>query len=164
MSSYTIETKTSAGSIEDPQTGEAHSISPYEDKRGGTIEVDRPDSAKYIVDSSDRVSFVSKAPTAKAIEEAEKEQFGFGGSDICMAFSKRFGNDSLGSQILDASEGFDPKSDDAHNDQRMRVAKAYTQLDEAGYTDEAGYLRALTTVSQQKDFVSFARERLEVSL
>ena len=165
MSSYTIETPTGAGHITDPVDGGVHyEIDPYEDERGGTIEVDRADSAKYIVDSGDRLRFVSKAPTAKAVKEAEKERFDFAGSDICVAFAKRFGNNSLGSQTLDVSEGFDPVTDTAHNDRKMKVTNAYNRLDESGYTDEAGYLRALATLAEQNDFVSFAREQLGVDL
>jgi len=162
---YRIETPTGAGHITDPVVDDVHhDIDPYDDKRGGVIEVERPDSAKYIVDSSERLRFVSKAPTDKAVKEAERENFSFGGSDACVAFAKRFGNSSLGRQRLEPSEGFDPESDDATNGQKITVEKAYNRLQDAGYDDEAGYLRALGSVSLQTDFIKFARGRLGVEL
>jgi hypothetical protein len=161
---YQVETKVSAGKIEDPVTGEAHKIDPYDDDRGGVIEVERPDSAKYIVDQSESHRFVSKAPTAEAVKEAEKDHFNFAGSDVCVTFAKRYGNNSLGSQPLDPSDGFDPATDPAHNGQRLKIMQAYDRLDEAGYGDEAAYLRALVSPSLQNDFIKFARKRLEVDL
>lgn len=161
--SYKIETKVSHGFIEDPITGESHTIESYEDKRGGTIEVDRPDSAKYIVDSGSRMSFVSKAPTEKAVKEAQRQEFDFAGSAVCESFASRR-SETLGGQDLSKSDGFDPATDPAYNDPRLKTENTYQALIDSGYDDEAGYLRALPSVDKQEAFVTFLRESGEVDL
>lgn len=160
---YQIETKISAGKIEDPVTGETHEIDPFEDKRGGTITVDRPDSAKYIVDTASRRSFVDKAPTAEAVKEAQRETFDFAGSPVCESFASTRG-DTLGSQDLSPSAGFDPESDAPRNDYKIKVLETYEALQSGGYDDEAAYLRSLPSLDKQERFVSHVREHEEVSL
>jgi hypothetical protein len=159
---YRIETRVSVGQIEDPITGEQHKIDPYEDDRGGTIEVDRPDSAKYIVDKRSRRRFVGKAPSADAVKEAQREEFDFAGNEICEAFAERF-NQTLGSQTLEPTEGFDPMTGQMRNDTRLKIAQMYESLQDSGYSNEAEYLRALGSLSQQEEFVTFVREQLGVT-
>ncbi|MDS0258613.1 hypothetical protein NDI56_04200 [Haloarcula sp. S1CR25-12] len=159
---YRIETKTSAGHIEDPVTGEQHEIEPHDDKRGGVIEVDRPDSAKYIVDSSSRRQFAEKAPSAKAVQKAQSEQFDFAGSAVCEAFAAKQGD--FGSQTLDPTEGFDPATDSPNNDKRMKAVKMYETLLSEGHDDEAGYLRSLGGIGRQEEFVNYLRKSEELSL
>ncbi|WP_158853808.1 hypothetical protein [Halorhabdus sp. CUG00001] len=160
--SYQIETKVGAGSIEDPVTGERHEINSYEDERGGTIEVERPDSAKYIVDSSGQFSFASKAPSAKAVKKAQKDALEMETvPDHILAFAK--GQPTpLGEQVLDVSKGFDPETDDAYNGPRMKAVKMYDRLQSEGYTDEARYLRLLGNLNYQEEFADYVREEFDL--
>lgn len=159
---YRIETKTSAGSIEDPVTGEEHKIESHDDKRGGIITVERPDSAKYIVNGSTRREFVGAEPSEQAVEEAQREEFDFAGSEVCESFAATRG-DTLGSQTLDPAVGFDPKTGGVNNDKRLKVFKLYERLQSDGYDDEAEYLRALPNVDTQADFTRFVLEQGLVS-
>lgn len=160
---YRIETKTSAGHITDPVTDEQHEIEPYDEQKGGVIRVERPDSAKYIVDSSSRRRFLSEAPTTEAVRDAQRENFAFAGSDVCESFARSRG-DTLGDQGLSPEAGFDPKSGDVVNGTQLKVYKFYNELESQGYDSEAGYLRALPSRNKQEDFVNHVRESSEVSL
>lgn len=155
---YRIATKVSAGTIEDPITGEKHKIESHDDRRGGVIEVARPDSAQYIVDGNSRAEFVGTGPSEQAVEEAQLEEFDFAGSEVCESFAAKRG-ETMGSQTLDPAVGFDPKSGDVINDKRLKVFKVYEQLQSDGYDDEAGYLRALPSVDTQDDFAGFVLEQ-----
>jgi len=155
---YRIETKTSAGSIEDPITGEQYEIDGYEDGRGGVIEVARPDSAKHIVDSTSRRRFLSQAPTSDAVAKARQERFEFAHSDVALQFNqKEYG--TFEEVDLHPAEGFDPKHDAPNNDARMKATKAYRTLLENGHDAEAAYLRVLPNVDTQADFARFVLEQ-----
>lgn len=160
---YRIETRVSAGVIKDPVTGEQHEIEGHDDKRGGVITVDRPDSAKYIVDRSSTRQFIDKAPKPEAVKEAQRAEFDFVGSDVCTAFAESR-NKNLGDQELGPAEGFDPETDDAYNDKRIKALKMYERLQSNGYDDEAEYLRALGSETRQHQFCKFLREHDGVNL
>jgi len=162
-STYRIETKTSAGIITDPVTDEQPEIEPYDEQKGGVIMVERPDSAKYIVDSSSRHRFLSDAPTTEAVREAQREDFAFAGSEVCESFARSRG-DTLGEQELSPEAGFDPETDDATNGPKLKVYKLYNRLRSEGHDSEAGYLRALPSLAKQEAFVSHVRESGEISL
>lgn len=162
-STYRIETKTSAGTITDPVTDEQHDIEPYDEQKGGVIMVERPDSAKYIVDSSSRHRFLSDAPSTEAVREAQLQDFEFAGSEVCEAFARSRG-DTLGEQNLSPEAGFNPEADDAINGPMLKVYKLYNRLQSEGYDDEAGYLRALPSLNKQEEFVSHVQESSEISL
>lgn len=154
--SYCIETNVSNGQIKDPVTGDPHEIDGYEGESGGTIEVERPDSARYLVDSSDMLAFVGKAPSAKAVKKAQKDAFGFSESELVFAFASSR-NKTLGGQDLDAGRGFDPENDAPDNNQKMKVINFYDHLNEQGFEDEARYLRALPSLLRQDQFCNFLR-------
>ncbi|WP_254830468.1 hypothetical protein [Haloglomus salinum] len=160
---YRIECKLSAGKVKDPVTGEAHEIEGFEDKRGGTIEVARADSAHYIVDTNSRMSFVGEAPTESEVEAAERERCDWATTDLCREFlesrSKRPGEYDMAPE-----RGFDPESDQPRNDKKIRAMQVYEALQANGYEDEAGFLRALPNLSLQDKFAKFVRDHSEVTV
>lgn len=160
---YCIETKVNAGKIADPVTGEEYVIEPYEDEHGGTIEVPRADSAKYMVERSARMEFVGEGPTESEVRKAQDEVFGFSESEHARKFAESRGV-TFGTQELDPSEGFDPETDPANNGPRIKVWKAYDTLQSDGREDEAGYLRALPSEARQEQFAKFLQDAGVVSL
>jgi hypothetical protein len=148
---YRIETKVSAGTIEDPVTGEKHDIT------DDGIEVSRADSAAALVNSHNTLSFAGSGPTDDAIHAAQTDRFEFAESDVCMAFADDHYR-SFEEMNLDPANGFDPEADPANNDPRMKATKAYNDLQEHGHESEAAYLRALPTTVTQEEFVAFVRE------
>jgi len=158
---YRIETKVSAGSIVDPVTDETHNIDPKEDDRGGFIEVSRPDSARYLVNDNTNMGFVGSSPSESAVREAQQEEFGFGESDLALAFASSRGK-TLGTEDLDAEAGFDPAEDDILNDRMIRSKNVYESLTADGRDDVAGYLRHLPSLSRQYRFIKFLEERGEL--
>lgn len=154
---YRIETTVTAGQIEDPVTGEHHDIDAKDDGKGGEIELSRPDSAQALVENSNTFDFAGPAPTPEAVAEAQRERFEFAESDVCMAFANQY-HRSFEEMDLGPAEGYDPRDGAATNDPRMKAAKAYTELQENGYDCEAEYLRALSSTSDQEEFVAFLRE------
>jgi len=148
---YRIETNLSGGAVEDPVTGERHNIT------DGEIEVSRADSAAAIVDSHGHLTFAGSGPTDDAIHNAQTDRFEFAESDVCMTFAKSHYR-SFEEMDLDPANGFDPESDAAINDPRMKAQKAYQELQAGGYDSEAAYLRALPYIDAQEEFVGFIRE------
>lgn len=149
---YRIDTQVKAGSVEDPVTGEMYGL------EDGIVEVSRPDSAQYLVQSNSRFEYVGNEPTEKAIKEAEKEAHGFDMDDVIHTFAGGHRHGSIASQEYGAGEGFDPKSGDAINDPRMKAKNGYEALREMGEHNLAEYLRALPKTSLQENFVDYLRE------
>jgi hypothetical protein len=149
---YRIETTVSSGHITDPVTGERHEV------EGGEIEVPRPDSAQYLVDGNGGLEFVGNPPTDNAVREAQREAMDFEATDLCVAFADKR-NDTVGGQSFNPADGFDPKTDAPTNGPRIKARNAYADLLDAGMDDEAAYLRALTKIERQEQFVKFLQER-----
>lgn len=162
--SYKIETGgVSAGNVEDPVTGESHTIESLEDKRGGTIEVTNPYSARTLVKESNSFEFAESGPSDHEVQRAQQSALGMESvPDHVVEFAEQYGQ-TLGKQSLEASEGFDPvASDGPTNDTQLKVTQMYETLQQAGYRSEAKYLRLLPSTDRQDEFVAHVREVLDL--